>query len=162
VQEGSDAQTLLAFSALIVALDRVTKSAVVTSLGADRPRSRLDIVDGWVALEYAENRGAAFGLFSGLAPVLAIASVVVLAVIVYSYWQEVQPPLGKTVAIGLILGGAIGNLIDRIWLGYVVDFIAIGPWPNFNVADSAISVGVVMLLWYWPRPGVRGGGEQTI
>ena len=159
---GSDAHAMLAISALIVILDRLTKSAVVASLGADGSISRYDIVDGWVALEYVQNRGAAFGLFSGLAPVLVIASIAVLAVIAYGYWQEAQPPLGKTVAVGLILGGAIGNLIDRIWLGYVVDFIAIGPWPNFNVADSAISVGVVMLLWYWMRPGVDSVGERAM
>ena len=159
---GSDALTLFAISAVVVAFDRLTKSAVVASLGAGRPNSRYDLVDGWIALEYAENRGAAFGLFSGLAPILAIASVAVLAVIIYGYRQENDPPLVKTVAIGLILGGAIGNLIDRVWFGYVVDFIAIGPWPNFNLADSAISVGVVMLLWYWLRSGVGGIGEQTI
>ena len=106
------------------------------------------MVDGWLALEYTENRGAAFGLLSGLVPILAasIDSPYWRACSCY-YLRQARPALWQTVAIGVIAGGALGNLLDRVRLGHVVDFLSVGPWPNFNVADSAITIGVLVLIW---------------
>ena len=103
----------------------------------------------WLALEYAENRGAAFGLFGDSGSALAIASLAIIAGLLWQYFRAEQPPLWQSVAVGAILGGAIGNFLDRVRLGYVVDFISVGMWPNFNVADSAISIGVIVLVWGW-------------
>lgn len=154
MRERSDARPLIAIATLAAVVDQVTKLAVVAALGPEQPESRINLVGRWFALEYAENRGAAFGLFSGLAPLLVVASLAVLAVVIYRHFQDTEPSLWQTTAIALVAGGALGNLIDRVRLGYVVDFIAVGPWPNFNVADSAIAIGVLMLVWSWTRSGV--------
>ena len=114
--------------------------------------TRVEVIDGWLALEYAQNRGAAFGLLAGLAPVLSAASLAILAGLLVLYMRQAKPLLWQTVAIGLISGGALGNLTDRVRLGHVIDFLSVGPWPNFNIADSAITVGVLVLLWGMTRP----------
>jgi signal peptidase II len=157
VPERSDGVLLAATAALVAGLDQVTKAAVVAALGPAQPDSRLDLLGPWVAIEYAENRGAAFGMLSGLAPLLALMSLAILASLLVQYWRQPRTPLWQTLALGAIVGGAAGNLLDRVRLGYVVDFIAVGAWPNFNVADSAISVGVVLLLWGWLRSDAVAG-----
>lgn len=145
------ALTLLAVALVVVCLDQLAKAVIASGLGPGQAAGRVDLLGNWFALEYAENRGAAFGLFSGLAPLLAIGSVVVVVVLLAQYVRHPDPALWHTLALGAVAGGAIGNLIDRVRLGYVVDFIAVGPWPNFNLADSAISLGVLALVWGWSR-----------
>jgi signal peptidase II len=124
--------------------------------------SRLEIVNGWFALEYTENRGAAFGLFSELAPILTGISIAILTGLLWHYLRQTHPSLLQTLATGAIAGGAIGNLADRIRLGYVVDFLSVGPWPNFNVADSAITVGAMILVLGLARPASGFGIGQSI
>jgi signal peptidase II len=145
--ERSDAVTLVAVTTCVVVIDQLTKSLLTATTDSGRTASRVEIVDGWLALEYTKNRGAAFGLFSGLAPILAGASIAILAALLVHFIRQARPPLWQTVATGAITGGALGNFIDRVRLGYVVDFVSVGPWPNFNVADSAITVGVLVLVW---------------
>jgi signal peptidase II len=120
-------------------------------------QTRVEVLNGWLALEYTQNRGAAFGVLSGLAPILAAASLAILTGLLAVYSRQLKPAHWQTVAIGLISGGALGNLIDRVRLGHVVDFVSVGPWPNFNVADSAITVGVLVLLWGTTRPATAFG-----
>jgi signal peptidase II len=145
---------------VVVALDQLTKTIVVAKLGPDAPVARYDVLGSWFQLEYAENRGAAFGVLSGLGPLLALLSVVVVLVILFQFGREAKTERWRVVALGLVVGGAMGNVLDRIRLGYVVDFIAVGPWPNFNVADSAICVGVIALLWGWARPQLTPAPER--
>jgi signal peptidase II len=141
----------LAVAAVIVALDRLTKDAIVQAIGPAASIHRIDLLGHWVALDYAENRGVAFGLFGGLSAILPVVAIAILLAIGLAYVRQTQPPLLLGLAVGLAVGGAVGNLIDRVRLGHVIDFIAIGPWPNFNVADSAVTVGVVgfiaWMLW---------------
>jgi signal peptidase II len=151
--ERSDAVLLVALTASVAAIDQLTKHLLVSAIGPDRSDSAVEIIDGWLALEYTENRGAAFGLFSGLAPILTGISIAILAVLLWHYLRQRRPPLWQTVAIGAIAGGALGNLVDRVRLGHVIDFLSVGPWPNFNVADSAITVGALVLIWGLTRPG---------
>jgi signal peptidase II len=146
-----DLALLAGVAGSVAVADQLTKLAVTATIGPGRAVSRLDIVGGPVALEYAENRGAAFGVFAGLGPLLAFAAVVVLAGMLVYHARADASPLWQTVAFGVVAGGALGNLIDRIRLGYVVDFVAVGPWPNFNVADSAITLGIVGLALGWLR-----------
>lgn len=155
----SDAILLVALAASVAALDQLTKALLASAFGSGRLGSRVAIVDGWLALEYTENRGAAFGLFSGLAPILISVSIAILMGLLWHYLRQTRPSLLQTLATGAIAGGAIGNLIDRIRLGYVIDFLSVGPWPNFNVADSAITVGALVLVWGLTRPasGLRIG-----
>ena len=149
--ERSDAIRLVAVTTSVAVIDQLTKFLLASMIDSQRMASRVEIVDGWLALEYTENRGAAFGLFSGLAPVLAAVSIAILAALVWHFLRQARPPLWKTVATGAITGGALGNLIDRVRLGYVIDFVSVGPWPNFNVADSAITIGVLVLVWGMSR-----------
>lgn len=98
---------------------------------------------------YVENKGSAFGLLTNEHFLIAFAVIMVIATIViyyrYPYWTH---PVLKT-GLGLVLGGAVGNLIDRLRLGFVVDFIDFRVWPVFNLADSAITIGVIMLAFYF-------------
>jgi signal peptidase II len=96
------------------------------------------------------NTGAAFGLFQGTSVVLAVLGFVVIALVLgYALWGYRRYPLGDNrlslVALGLMLGGIIGNLIDRLRFGGVTDFISIGWWPDFNLADSALVAGTILL-----------------
>ena len=162
----SDAVALIGIATTVAVFDQLTKSLIVSAIGPGRTETRVGVVDGWLALEYTQNRGAAFGLLAGLAPVLSAVSLAILAGLLVLYTGQAKPLLWQTVAIGLICGGALGNLVDRVRLGHVIDFLSVGPWPNFNIADSAITVGVLVLIWGMTRPdtdlarpteGVDGG-----
>ncbi|MBW3632452.1 MAG: signal peptidase II [Chloroflexi bacterium] len=147
----NDGLALVGIATFIAGFDQLTKFALISLIVPGQRSYRLDVVGDLVAVEYTENRGAAFGLFAGLAPLLALASIAVLVVLLLFYARERTPPRWHTIAVGLIAGGAIGNLFDRLRLGYVVDFVSVGPWPNFNVADAAITFGVAVWLWGWLR-----------
>ena len=157
--ERSDVAALLTVSGAVIGADQFSKALATASLGGPGA-VRLNLVGSWFSLEYTENRGAAFGLFPGMAPLLAAGSVLVLGVLLAHFMRTDAPPLWQTMALGAILGGAIGNLLDRIRLGYVVDFVSIGPWPNFNVADSAITLGVLALIWAWAK-GDEGAAARN-
>jgi signal peptidase II len=158
---GSSASTVLAVIVVaVVGLDQLTKAIVTARLGPSAPESRIAMLGEWLQLEYAENRGAAFGLLSGLVPVLTLASVAVVLWLLFQFGRGAASEWWRAAALGLIVGGAIGNFVDRVRLGYVVDFIAVGPWPNFNVADSAISLGVIALLWGWVRDDARSPSPE--
>ena len=148
----SDIAVATAAAAIVAGVDQLTKAFVAAAIGPGSADSRIAVIGDWLALEYAENRGAAFGLLPGLAPVLAAISAAILVGIIVHLFRTPSQTLLATISVGAIVGGAFGNLIDRVRLGYVVDFIAVGPWPNFNVADSAITLGVLGLLWGWMRP----------
>jgi len=98
-----------------------------------------------------ENRGGLFGLLQGSAPLLALLSIgVVVALVIFHEREQVSRVTPLTVGIGLLIGGAIGNLLDRLAFGYVLDFIDIGigslRFWTFNIADAGISLGIVILL----------------
>jgi signal peptidase II len=148
----SDTVALIGISTSVAVADQLTKFLVVSAIGPGRLESRFEVVDHWLALEYTQNRGAAFGVLSGLGPILTAASFAILSGLLLLYMRQTKPLQWLTIAIGLITGGALGNLIDRVRLGHVIDFLSVGPWPNFNVADSAITVGVLILIWGLRRP----------
>jgi signal peptidase II len=137
---------------VIVALDQVTKALVDDFMTLHESRT---IVEGLVRLTYVQNRGAAFGILSeaGLPYQSLMFSVVsllaLLAIALYAWRMPVQSRLPQT-ALALVMGGAIGNLLDRARLGYVIDYMDVywgaHHWPAFNVADSAITVGVALLV----------------
>jgi signal peptidase II len=130
-------------AAAVVVVDQLTKTWALRSL-ADGP---VDLV--WtLRLKLTINSGAAFGLGRGLGPVLVVAAVAVLVVLGMLARSSSLSPVGA-VALGLVLGGALGNLVDRLVRdqGGVVDFVDLQWWPVFNVADAAISVGAVLLVF---------------
>lgn len=153
----SDKVALVGIATAVAVADQLTKFSLVSTIGPGRLESRVEVVDGWLALEYTENRGAAFGLLSGLVPALAAASIAIVAGLLLHFMRQARPRLWHTLAIGAIAGGALGNLVDRVRFGHVIDFLSVGPWPNFNVADSAITVGVLILIWGWTRPATAFG-----
>lgn len=146
-----DRRLMLGVAAAVVLIDQVTKALCVASIPL---HARRPIVDGYLALTHVRNRGMAFGLFNGLDAEWvrwALAGLAVAAVaIIWMYARQERSHTAVLIAFGAILGGAIGNLIDRVRLGYVVDFLLAhwGPyeWPAFNVADSAITMGGVALF----------------
>lgn len=137
---------MIGIAAIVAALDQFAKAAVVAAIGPGRERQDIELLGDVVRLDYAENRGAAFGLFSRWGALLTPVAIIFLIGLVWYFARSAGRAWPPATAIGLIVGGALGNLVDRIRLGYVVDFVAVGPWPKFNVADSAISVGVVMAV----------------
>ena len=126
-------------------LDIVTKRLIVATL---HPHQVKQVIGDWVRLTYIHNPGAAFGLFPGSRGVLIAVSIAAVFVVTAVAWNKHRSM--SVLPLGLILGGAVGNLFDRIRLGEVVDFVQIGIppetyWPVFNVADSAVTIGVIWL-----------------
>lgn len=143
--------------AAVLLVDQLTKWQVRMWLGPGHPTGEWHLVGTWLGLDYVENTGAAFGTLTGKSNWLTIGALVVVAVAGVLYARLRQPGRLVQIGLGLLVGGAIGNVIDRVALGYVVDFLAVGPWPRFNVADSAVTVGVIVLLWKLggPEPSRR-------
>jgi signal peptidase II len=128
---------------IVLAADQAVKALVADTLGGGRV---IDLFGGLLRFDYTRNSGAAFGLFQSAGVVFAAVAVAVSVGIGLNVRRIAAAPLAVRIALGLILGGAVGNLIDRIRLGYVVDFIDLRWWYVFNLADSAIVVGVALLL----------------
>lgn len=149
------AVAVAATAAIVIAVDQLSKWLIVRSL-VEEGRGQLDLGVSWLAMIYVENRGAAFGILQGYSDyLLPVAVILVIGItLMFSRLSGASPFL--PFATGLIVGGAIGNIIDRVRLGFVIDFVAVGPWPKFNVADSAISIGVALMIW-----AMLFGGDQA-
>ncbi len=141
---------LLAFAILV--LDRLTKWAIGQKIAL---HENVTVIPGFFRLTHVQNRGAAFGLFSDSASeykvaVLVLFSLVALVVVSALLWKNSHRLTTTGVGLALILGGALGNLWDRILTGHVVDFLLFylgsHQWPAFNVADTAIVVGAMLLV----------------
>lgn len=142
----SNATVTAVVIAVVVALDYVVKWAVVDWLGPSAIDHRWELPSQLLAIEYVENSGAAFGLFAGRVWLISALAIVVAVLFVMLIATRLDGHRVNQVAIGLVLGGATGNMIDRIRLGYVIDYIAVGTWPRFNVADSAITLGMALVM----------------
>ena len=130
---------------LIIALDQVSKIFIKANMtpGQSIPG------EGFFRITYSTNEGMVFGLFANQTFLITLTAIVgIAAIIIYSRYPIFNQVLVR-VALGLMLGGAVGNLIDRIRLGEVIDFIDVGAWPVFNLADSAVVVGVVLIIYYF-------------
>lgn len=134
-------------SIIVVVLDQVTKLAVRYSFEYGVPHN---IIGNWVRLTYIENPGMAFGIQVGGQPFFTVFAVIATVIIFVYILKARDEKMSVRSALGMILGGAIGNLIDRFLYGKVVDFVDIGfgtiRWPIFNVADSAVTVGMLILI----------------
>ena len=131
-----------AVAAVVVLVDQLTKWWAVSRLS----QGPIHMV-GTLDLELQHNTGSAFSLFQGDAAVLVVIAVVLVGVLLVLAWRA--PTWGRAAVLGLILGGALGNLADRLFRGdhgAVIDFIALHFWPTFNVADSCIVVGCILLV----------------
>lgn len=142
----------LLIGVLVLAADQISKLWVVAVLGPEPYRQAIPLIGDWFRLVYAHNTGIAFSLFQGTPRLFIVTSLLISAGIVYVYWTRLPRQLPVVqVSIGLIVAGALGNVVDRIRLGYVIDFIQVGWWPVFNLADSAICVGAVLLALFASR-----------
>ncbi|MHB8378216.1 MAG: signal peptidase II [Dehalococcoidia bacterium] len=130
----------------VVALDQFTKWLV---------RSNLGLYESWpsdggtISIVHVVNSGAAFGILQGQTPFLIVTSLLGLGAILLYY---IYPPMDHGVirlALGMQLGGAVGNLIDRLRMGEVTDFIHVGRWPTFNVADASITISILVVLFFF-------------
>ena len=144
---------------LVVALDQFTKQLAINSLMQNE--KSLVLIADWLKLTYTENTGIAFGISLGSHSLLIAITVLILAaLLLYVVFSKNRTPV-FLVTFGLILGGGVGNLIDRVAFGRVVDFIHVdiyqgylfgswmSLWPVFNIADSAITVGAcILLIWH--------------
>ena len=142
----------LLIASAIVALDQITKWLVAERFTFD---TSVTVISGLFSLVRVENRGVAFGMLSGLTSRMAMTAIVLISVaalgaICYLLWKIEDAAWRTGIALSLILGGAAGNLIDRIARGRVVDFLDFYfreyHWPAFNIADSAIVVGAGLLI----------------
>ena len=136
---------LIAVAAVVVALDQFTKHLIVTNF---LPGESRFVIPRFLRWTYEQNQHGAFGLF-GSSPVLLIGmALLVLLIFWFSFRDQARQSLVVRIAFGMILGGAIGNIIDRLHLRYVVDFVDFYRiWPNiFNVADLCITIGVILLI----------------
>jgi len=155
---------LVAVAAAVVAADQWTKAWATRTLAYHQP---VDLIGEFVRLTYTRNSGVAFGIGAGLPFPYYLFSIAAVIAIVFLFARQRVTGIGRQIALALILGGAIGNLIDRLSTGEVVDFIEIGwgrwHWPVFNVADSAVTVGVVLFALTWPQrraPDAHGDGAS--
>lgn len=127
----------------VFGLDQATKWLVQASIA---PGTQIPVLGRFLSLTYTVNRGAAFGILQGrLGLLTAVALACVLGCAVYLAVAGAKRPRLQGIGASLMLGGAMGNLADRLRLGHVRDFIDIGPWPVFNAADSAIVAGAVLM-----------------
>lgn len=139
-----------ALCAAVVAVDQVAKAVVRSRVVLGE---QIDVL-GPLGLTQTRNSGVSWGLASGAGAPLIAVMLVALGVIVYLFARDPRRP-GMWVASGLLAGGAIGNLIDRVAAGHVTDFIELPPWPPFNVADVCITFGIVFLVLIYVREGIR-------
>lgn len=153
----------LALALVVLGADQLSKRWAADVLSGN-PDGGPTFLDGWVSLTFTTNSGAAFGLLAERGILFLLIGLVVLAVTV-AYWRYLPgDSLALRASLGLQLGGAAGNLLDRVRDGYVVDFIEIRYWPVFNLADASILAGVLILIVHLLRgpTGTRraGPGQQ--
>jgi signal peptidase II len=148
-------------AAIVIALDQLTKAWIVANVDPLRP---IELVDGLLRLVYSRNTGALFGLFRDNATLFGVVSIAVIMAIAWYHGRAGRSVL-LSVALGLLLGGAIGNLLDRLSRGHVVDFVDAGidglRFYTFNVADAGISTALLLLVVLTLKPSLAGEPAPT-
>lgn len=130
---------------LITFFDQVSKLLVIYLLN---PGESVPIFGNFLKLSYILNKGAAFGFFESYTNILIILNIfIVMLLIIFIIFKPIKTLIAGVI-VGLLLGGSIGNLIDRIRLGAVIDFIDLTIWPAFNIADSALVIGIGLTIGY--------------
>ena len=144
---------LLQLAAIFFLLDQLSKFLVRAYL----PFGHSYPAQGFFRFTHAENTGSAFGILQGHNTPLIVVSFVGIFVLAMIYQSQPRPTNLLRISLGLQIGGALGNLVDRFRLGAVTDFIDVGPWPIFNLADASIISGLALLGWIL----LRHGGRET-
>ena len=156
---------LLTLASAALVLDQMTKVAVRERF---EPSETLPIIENVFHLTYVRNTGAAFGLMPGQQSLFVFTTLLILSGIGVFWWRTRPRSLVLAASLGLIVGGALGNLIDRVTLGRVTDFFDFRIWPVFNVADAALVVGAIgLFVWALFAPigdeglSASGGGQDA-
>lgn len=150
---------------VIVLLDQWTKTLVRTNIpqGASWLPDSLLWLSPYARIVHWYNTGAAFGMFKDASTILTVLAFIVIGAILFYYPQVSREDWSLRLALSMQLGGALGNLIDRLTIGHVTDFISVGSFPVFNVADASISVGaVVLFLGVWLQERAEKKREADI
>lgn len=134
-------------TAIVIVFDQLVKVRMVAWLGPQADDHRWELAGRFLAFEYVENTGAAFGMLAGRVWLVSALAIAVVALFILLMASHLRANVLNQVASGMILGGAAGNMIDRIRLGHVIDYIAVGAWPRFNVSDSAVTLGVALVMF---------------
>ena len=145
---------LLSISGIIIIVDQLTKWVVRQNLALGESWMPWTWLEPYARIVHWYNRGVVFGLFQDGGDIFAVLAFIVALAIIYYFPRVPAADWPLRLAMSLQLAGAIGNLIDRITIGHVVDFISVGTFPVFNVADSSITIGVFVLIfgvWYQER-----------
>ncbi|MGE5582343.1 MAG: signal peptidase II [Bacillota bacterium] len=142
----------------IVALDQISKLIIQARMA---PLQSFPLIGGWFSLTYVANYGAAFGIMQSQTLLLIGITVGVVALVWFSRRQVWHYPRLLQVGLAVALGGAVGNLCDRVRLGYVVDFFDFHIWPVFNIADIAIITGVGLIILVMLRKDVKPQPRPT-
>jgi signal peptidase II len=137
---------LLPISLSLIALDQWTKNLVRDNLSLNEFWMPVDWLAPYLRIVNWHNTGAAFGIFQGMNSIFMVLAVVIIGLILIYFPQIPADDFFFRLALSLQLAGAAGNLIDRLYRGFVTDFVSVGRFPVFNVADSCITMGVVVLL----------------
>jgi signal peptidase II len=132
---------------LALVLDQLTKSLVLRHFGPYPGRDVVTVIPHTLWFIYVRNTGSAFGLFQGSSSILKIIAIIAVCALAVYYVRAVKDDWIVGVALGLQVGGALGNIVDRFRHGFVVDWIHVPHFPTFNIADSSITVGVVLLMY---------------
>lgn len=120
----------------------------------------IPIIKSVFHITYVENRGIAFGLFPQRSSLLIVISLIIILGIIFFERKKVIKSLKERFCLGLILGGALGNLIDRLRFGFVIDFLDFRIWPVFNLADSGVCIGGILMVFFLLRK--RPCKERTV
>jgi signal peptidase II len=161
VKKGNGAKLLIA-AAVALILDVASKWFVARTMypGESRP-----LIGDLVRITLVRNSGSAFGFFSGQRATLVLISVLAILLLGYLIVRSRERSSVSLISLGLVLGGALGNLVDRVRVGKVVDFLDVGfgrhRWPVFNVADACVTVGVVILAVSLYTGGDRAAGKRS-
>ncbi len=137
---------LAGIAGFIVTLDQITKSLVRNSLAVGETWMPWEWLAPIARVIHWQNDGVVFGLFQGVGDLFAVLTLLVVVAIIYFYPRIPESDWPLRIALAMQAGGAVGNLVDRVTIGHVTDFVSVGNFPVFNVADSSITLGVVVLL----------------
>jgi len=138
---------LFVVTAIVILLDQFSKYIVEAALPMYQSYAPIPAIEALFRFTHTTNTGAAFGIFPAGGNFFTIVAVIVGLVILYYNYTMPAGQMSLRLALGMQLGGALGNVIDRFRLGHVTDFLDFGPWPVFNLADTSIVAGVVILTW---------------
>jgi len=149
---------------LVLALDQISKLIVEHRLPMGVP---VTVIPGFFNLFYTRNTGGAFGLFSGASTILLVVGIIAVVILVVVFFRSRYRNATIRTSLALLLAGALGNIIDRVRLGYVIDFIQLHIsnrfyWPMFNIADTSVVVGAVLILVFVFTHKEKEKGKEAV